>query len=85
MKRKLYFNGNIITVDQNESIKEAVLVEDGIIKAVGTNEEILALKDDNTELVDLEGKTMLPGLISTWSYSSCCTNFNDSYIRRCNI
>jgi len=63
MKRKLYFNGNIITVDENESIKEAVLVENGLIKAVGSNEEILALKDDNTELVDLEGKTMLPGLI----------------------
>jgi len=63
MKRKLYFNGNIITVDENESIKEAVLVENGLIKAVGSNEEILALKDDNTEVVDLEGKTMLPGLI----------------------
>ena len=50
MKNKLYFNGNIITVDENESIKEAVLVENGLIKAVGSNEEILALKDDNTEV-----------------------------------
>ena len=63
MKTKLYFNGNIITVDKNESIKEAVLIENGLIKAVGTNEEILALKDDNTEVIDLEGKTMLPGFI----------------------
>ncbi len=63
MAKKLYFNGNVITVDKNESIKEAVLVENGVIKAVGTNEEILNLKDDETEVVDLEGKTLLPGFI----------------------
>ena len=63
MTKKCYFNGKIVTVDQNESVKEAVLVEDGKIKAVGTNDEILALCDETTEKVDLEGKTMLPGFI----------------------
>ena len=63
MTKKLYFNGHVITVDKNESIAEAVLVENGLIKAVGTNEEILALKDEETTVVDLEGKTIMPGLI----------------------
>ena len=63
MAKKLYFNGNIITVDNQESIAEAMLVEDGKIKAVGTKEDVLSLADDNTQNVDLEGKTILPGFI----------------------
>ena len=63
MTRKIYFNGNIITVDKKESIAQAILVEDNLIKAVGTNEEILNLADNSTEKIDLEGKTMLPGFI----------------------
>ncbi len=63
MDRKIYFNGNIITVDKDQSVKEAVLVENGLIKAVGSNDEILSLKDDNTEVIDICEKTMLPGFI----------------------
>ena len=60
--KKIYFNGNIITVDQNETVAEAILIEDGKIKAVGTNDEILAL-DADAEKVDLNKKTVLPGFI----------------------
>ncbi len=63
MKKTIYFNGKVITVDANDTIAEAVLVEDGKIVKVGTNDEVLALKDENVNLVDLEGKTMLPGFI----------------------
>ena len=62
MNKTIYFNGNIITVDENESIVQAILVEDGKIKALGTNEEVLALAQD-AEKIDLEGKTMVPGFI----------------------
>lgn len=86
MTKKLYFNGNVITVNNKEEVVQAVAIEDGKIIKVGTNEEILSLKDNDTEVIDLEGKTMLPGFIDPpWSHSSCCTNFNDSYIRRCNV
>ena len=63
MNKTIYFNGTIITVDANETIAEAVLVEDGKIVKVGTNDEVLASKDENVNLVDLEGKTMLPGFV----------------------
>lgn len=62
MSKKIYFNGNIITVDQNESVVEAILIEDGKIKAVGSNDEILSLDKDATK-IDLEKKTVLPGFI----------------------
>ena len=63
MTKKLYFNGNVITVNNKEEVVQAVAIEDGKIIKVGTNEEILSLKDNNTEVIDLEGKTMLPGFI----------------------
>lgn len=59
--KKLYFNGNVVMVDKNETVAQAVLVEEGKIIAVGTNEELLAMNHD--EKIDLEGKTMLPGFI----------------------
>ena len=63
MKRTIYFNGPIITVNKNNDVAEAILIEDGLVKAVGSKEEILALSDEQTEQINLEGKTMLPGLI----------------------
>lgn len=63
MKKTIYFNGNIITVDSNNNVAEAILVESGKIVKVGTNDEILGFKSENVELIDLEGKTMLPGFI----------------------
>lgn len=62
MKKTVYFNGNIITVDKKDTIVEAILVENGKIKSLGTNDEILSLKE-NAEVVNLNGKTMLPGFI----------------------
>ena len=51
MTRKVYFNGNIITVDSKESIAQAMLIEDGKIKAVGNNDEILNLLEDRKSVV----------------------------------
>lgn len=66
--RKLYFNGTIITVNENQPTVEAVLIENGKIIKVGSKDEVLELKDSETELVDLEGKTMLPGFIDSHSH-----------------
>ena len=66
--RKIYFDGTIITINDKEPIVEAVLVENGKIVKVGLKEEILKEKDENTELINLEGKTMLPGFIDSHSH-----------------
>lgn len=66
--RKIYFNGDIITVNDKEPIVDAVLVENGKIIKTGLKEEILKLKNEDTELVDLDGKTMLPGFIDSHSH-----------------
>ena len=55
------FNGNIVTVDEDFSIAEAVAIKDGKFIAVGSNAQVRGLAGDSTEVVDLEGKTVLPG------------------------
>ena len=62
MDKIIYFNGNIICADKKNSVYQAVLIEDGIIKAVGDNEEILRHGTEATE-INLHGKTMMPGFI----------------------
>ena len=61
--KTFYINGTILTME-DELYAEAVCVEDGRIQAVGTQEEVLKLQKEEDEIVDLQGKTMLPGFLS---------------------
>jgi predicted amidohydrolase YtcJ len=61
----ILINGKIVTVDPNFSIVEAVAVRDGKILAVGTTSEMETWKGPGTKVVDLENKTVLPGLIDS--------------------
>ena len=59
-------HGKVITVDKESRIAEAIAIDgEGRITAVGSNDEILALKSATSELVDLNGKTLLPGLMDS--------------------
>jgi len=59
----ILLNGKIITVDENFSIAEAVAISNGKFLAVGTNEDIVKLKGDSTQTIDLKGNTVVPGLM----------------------
>ncbi|WP_375200370.1 amidohydrolase [Bacillus sp. RS11] len=64
MKANIAFlNGEVITVDGQDSIREALAISDNKIVAVGSNEEIKELIGDSTQVIDLEGKSILPGII----------------------
>ena len=53
--KKIYFNGNFITLEDNKDV-QAILIEDGIIKRVGNLNEILNSKNNDTQLIDLKRK-----------------------------
>ena len=55
--------GTIYTVDSNQATVEAVAVKDNKILFAGSLEDAESFKNEQTELIDLEGKTMTPGLI----------------------
>ena len=59
----IYFNGNILTMDDNNPRASAVAVSGGKIAAVGDDATVIAMAESSTQKVDLAGKTMLPGFI----------------------
>lgn len=58
--KSIFFNGKFYV--ERGHFEEAVLIEDGLFKAVGKTEEILAMADADTEKIDCQGKTVIPGL-----------------------
>lgn len=61
-------NGIIYTVNVSQPTAEAVAVKDGMILAVGSIEEIEKHKSENTEVIDLQGNTMTPGIIESHAH-----------------
>ena len=63
MKDLLLVNANVITMDPLCPRADAVAIEDGRILAVGTEYNLKDLRNNHTEVIDLGGKTVLPGFI----------------------
>ena len=61
-------SGNILTVNEGFEIAEAIAVADGNIVAVGTNEDVESLAGADTKVFDLEGKTVIPGIVDAHSH-----------------
>ena len=58
----IYTNGNVVTVDDNSSIAQALAVKDGKFLSVGTNDSVMLHRGANTQMFDLGGRTVIPGL-----------------------
>ncbi|PUB09655.1 amidohydrolase [Paenisporosarcina sp. OV554] len=72
MNRKyLFVDGEVITVNAIDEITEAVAVQGRYIIATGSTEEILKLQDDDSEIINLNGRTLLPGLIDSHLHITC--------------
>jgi predicted amidohydrolase YtcJ len=56
-------NGQILTVDADFGITQAMAVKDGLILATGSNEEMMNYAGLESEVTDLVGQTVVPGLI----------------------
>jgi len=65
---QIYINGHILTVDANNAVVEAIAVKGGKILAVGNSATISQLKGAQTEVIDLKGKTLIPGFIDGHSH-----------------
>ena len=76
MRQTVYYNGTVLTM-RGEETAQAVLVEDGRIAAVGTNVEVLNRKSPDAEVVNLEGKTLLPAFIDPHSHFTSVASMLD--------
>ncbi len=58
----ILLNGKIVTVDDNFRIVEAVAITQDMIIDVGSSSRIKKFSGKNTKIIDLKGKTVIPGL-----------------------
>lgn len=64
----LLVNGKIVTVDDRFRIAQAVAIKGQRVVAVGGNEEVRKLAGGSTKVIDLKGRTVIPGLIDNHAH-----------------
>lgn len=69
----IYTNGKIITVDAAFSIQQAIAVKGSRILAVGSTADLQRYRTAQTKIVDLDGKTVMPGLIDSHVHAAAAS------------
>jgi len=60
----VYYKGDILTMEgDNATYAEAVVVKDGKITFLGSKDEAMKQAGEGHAMVDLEGKTLMPGFV----------------------
>lgn len=77
----IFFNGNIYSLDHNNSTYTAIGVKDGKITFLGEDDQ--ARKENAAEKIDLKGQTMLPGFIDSHLHMLNYAFVKESYDMRC--
>ena len=62
----VYRNGRIYTVNEAQPFAEAVAIKDGKFVLVGSNLDAEDITGESTEVVDLRGQFVMPGIGSVW-------------------
>jgi predicted amidohydrolase YtcJ len=60
---KLYYNGKVYTADKRDSVCGALAVKDGLVLASGEEADLMGRFGSVSELIDLKGNTVIPGLV----------------------
>ena len=66
----IYHNGQVVSVEGSIGTVEAIAIKDGRIIALGSNAEIKKYSGTSTKLINLQGKTLLPGFVDAHSHLS---------------
>ncbi len=75
-KATVYHNGDILTMEGDSAVyAEALVVRDGRIIFVGARDEAMKQAGDGHAMIDLEGRTMIPGFVDGHSH---LTNYADA-------
>lgn len=62
-------NAKVYTAEPDQPLQQAVAVEDGKVRAVGSNADVLRLKASGTQVIDLGGKVLMPGFVDSHSHA----------------
>lgn len=72
---KIYYNGDILTMEDTRTEPEAVLISDGFIAFTGSLKEAVRAAHQ-PEMTDLDGKTLMPAFIDGHSHISLVAQFS---------
>src|SRR5829696_1032329 len=64
----IYHNGVVLTMEEDQPRASAIAVRDGRILAIGDDARVLRLRKRQTRVVDLGGRTVLPGFIDSHAH-----------------
>jgi len=73
-------NGEIVTMDAQRSKAKALAIKDGLIRLVGDENAVRAAVGGTTQLIDLRGRTVTPGLIDAHCHLSACGLLGTAYV-----
>lgn len=74
----LIIDTKVLTVDQNNSVAEAIAVKDGVIVAVGNSEEIKSLAGSSTKLLSFKQQVLVPGFVAAHEHPTLTAVFADT-------
>lgn len=81
----ILLNGKILTFDKNDSIVEAVAINEGKIVQVGETTEIERLAGNKTKWIDLKGRTLLPGFVDAHTHNDMYGMMTSDLVVDCHI
>jgi hypothetical protein len=73
-------NGNIATMDARRSTAQALAVVNGLIVSVGNDDAVRAMAGEATQIIDLRGRTVTPGLNDAHCHLSACGLLGTAYV-----
>jgi predicted amidohydrolase YtcJ len=76
----VFVNGHVLTLDATGSEVEAVAVRDGRIVATGRNRLMRRLVGPETEVVDLQGRTVVPGFVDGHAHAALAVRMMERYL-----
>ncbi|MNF58433.1 N-substituted formamide deformylase precursor [compost metagenome] len=65
----ILYNAKVYTAEPGQALQQAVAVEDGKVRAVGSDAEVLRLKEARTHVIDMGGKVLMPGFVDSHSHA----------------
>lgn len=71
----IFVGGPVLTVDSRNQVANALAVKEGLILAVGSDSDILSLQTDHTDIIDLKGRTLMPGFIGAHEHPTLIAVF----------
>jgi predicted amidohydrolase YtcJ len=76
----LFINGRVLTLDAAGTAVQAIAVRDGRILATGSTRELRKLTGPRTEVVDLHGRTVLPGFVDGHAHTALAVRMFERYL-----